>query len=102
MITKKEKKEISSLIKGLPGMFSKDEKEKVTISGRKLIENNVLKLSNGDEVISDKIYLTERPKQINHKTNAENEFKKGGIIAVKIYVAMINELLHRQNNKETV
>jgi len=99
MITKKDKKEISRLIKDLPPMVSKEEKVKVTVSGRLLIENNVLKLSNGSEVNPNKIYLTERPKPINHKTNAEKEFKKGGMIAVQVYIAMINEILYNQQNK---
>lgn len=88
MITKKDKKLISKLIKGLPIIVSKTEKIKQTVSGRYLIENGI---KTGFTPDANKTYLAEVPKPINHKTEAENKFKKGGIEAVYKYVELINK-----------
>lgn len=95
-ITKKDKKTISGLVKGLPEMVSKKEKVKVTISGRMLLEIGIDKLNNGKLVDTNKVYLTEKPKPINHKTEAENAFKRGGIDAVNQYVHTVKSIHEKQ------
>ena len=84
-MNKNDKKQIAKLIKGLPEMYHKSDMINQTVYGNTLIERGVVKLKNGDAIDPKKRYIRPVPRTINHRTEAERNFKKGGLVLVEKY-----------------
>lgn len=91
-MTKKDKKDISAAIKGLPVVTDPNIKIPRVISGSGLIGMGVFKTKSGEPVVRSKQYTIKEDKVINHRTEAEKAFKTGGMTAVLLYC---NEVLSK-------
>lgn len=100
-LTKAIKKEIRKLVKPLPPMQSKEETEVRVHTGSYVISTGVKTEQDGKTPIDpNKHYKGNYPKQINHQTKAEENYKYFGMEGVNEYCKSITDRVSKWEKEQ--
>lgn len=98
-LDKKIKKEIRRRIKRLPEMLHSDKTEQVVVHGSVLIEHGTEKTKTGQNLNPTLRYLVDRPKSVNHQTEAEQIYVREGFPGVDHYCETVKNKFTEQMQK---